>query len=218
MFINMNKEIYILGVGHNTIVYVDLLEQCGYIIKGLYHYNDERTGETYFDYPIIGSFADLYAKEDLTGMNFALSMGDNKVRKMAYETIIRLGGDIPTIIHPKADVSKYATLGRGVVVHTNTVVHPEVTIGDNTVISCNCTLIHASNIGSHTYIAGSALIGAYTNMHDNVFVGLGAVLISAKVSLVGESAIIGAGAVVSSPVEANTVVAGVPARCIRKIE
>lgn len=29
----MNKEIYILGVGHNTPVYIDLVESCGYTIK-----------------------------------------------------------------------------------------------------------------------------------------------------------------------------------------
>lgn len=41
----MNKEIYILGVGHNTSVYIDLAEACGYEIKGLYHYNGDRTGD-----------------------------------------------------------------------------------------------------------------------------------------------------------------------------
>ena len=41
----MNKEIYILGVGHNTPVYIDLVESCGYTIKGLYHYNEELTGK-----------------------------------------------------------------------------------------------------------------------------------------------------------------------------
>ena len=30
----MNKEIYILGIGHNTSVYIDLAEACGYEIKG----------------------------------------------------------------------------------------------------------------------------------------------------------------------------------------
>ena len=41
----MNREIYVLGVGHNTSVYLELVETCGYTIKGLYHYNDERVGE-----------------------------------------------------------------------------------------------------------------------------------------------------------------------------
>ena len=39
------KEIYALGIGHNTPVSIDLAESCGYKIAGLYHYNDTRTGE-----------------------------------------------------------------------------------------------------------------------------------------------------------------------------
>lgn len=38
----INKDIYILGVGHNTGVYIDLAQSCGYNVKGLYHYNNER--------------------------------------------------------------------------------------------------------------------------------------------------------------------------------
>ena len=32
------KDIYILGVGCNTVVYIDLVESCGYRVVGLYHY------------------------------------------------------------------------------------------------------------------------------------------------------------------------------------
>lgn len=42
---NNNKEIYALGIGHNTPVFLDLAMACGYSIAGLYHYNSERTGE-----------------------------------------------------------------------------------------------------------------------------------------------------------------------------
>ena len=212
-----NKEIYVLGIGHNSIVYIDLLEQLDYTIKGLYHYNSERTGERYYGYQILGSFDDLYSIGDLSGMNFALSMGDNQVRKAVFENIMSMGGSVPTLIHPKADVSKYAQLGEGVVIHSNAVVHPDVKIGNNSIISCNCSLIHQSILGKHCYIAGHALIGAYTTIGNNVFIGIGAILISDKVKSIGDNAIIGAGAVVSSSVESNLVVAGIPARVIRTI-
>ena len=35
------KKIYILGIGHNTPVYIELAENCGYQIEGLFHYNDK---------------------------------------------------------------------------------------------------------------------------------------------------------------------------------
>ena len=59
------KQLYALGVGHNTPVFVDLAEQCGYNVLGLYHYNDERTGEEDHGLRILGSFDDLFSKNNL---------------------------------------------------------------------------------------------------------------------------------------------------------
>ena len=39
------KEIYALGVGHSTPVFIEIAEAAGWHEAGLYHYNDERTGE-----------------------------------------------------------------------------------------------------------------------------------------------------------------------------
>lgn len=40
------RKIYILGVGGSTLVFMDLALSCGYEIAGLYHYRNDRTGET----------------------------------------------------------------------------------------------------------------------------------------------------------------------------
>ena len=156
----MNREIYVLGVGHNTSVYLDLVEACGYTIKGLYHYNDERVGELDHGYPILGSFDDLFSLNSLEGMNFALSQGDNKIRANIFEKIIEKQGNVPTLIHPSAKVSKYAQLGQGVVVHINTVVHPNVIVGDNTVLSYNVSVTHNTRIGKNIYLAFGKMMGA----------------------------------------------------------
>ena len=74
------KEIYALGVGHNTPVLIELAEACGYKVMGLYHYNDSRTGEYDHGFEILGSFDDLFCKDSLCDMNFLLTMGDSKIR------------------------------------------------------------------------------------------------------------------------------------------
>ena len=76
------KEIYALGVGHNTPVFIDLAESCGYKIAGLYHYNSERTNEFDHGFKILGSFDDLFDEDNsLTDKNFLLTMGNNEIRK-----------------------------------------------------------------------------------------------------------------------------------------
>ena len=56
------KDIYVLGIGHNTPVFIDLAEICGYTIAGLYHYNDDRTGQVDHGFEIVGSFEYLFLK------------------------------------------------------------------------------------------------------------------------------------------------------------
>ena len=214
----MNREFYVLGVGHNTSVYLDLVEACGYTIKGLYHYNDERVGELDHGYPILGSFDDLFSLNSLEGMNFALSQGDNKIRANIFEKIIEKKGNVPTLIHPSAKVSKYAQLGQGVVVHINTVVHPNVIVGDNTVLSYNVSVTHNTRIGKNCYLAFGMMLGAYTIVEDFVFLGIGAIVISGKVDLIGTSAYVGAGAVVTKSVAAYECVAGNPAKFIKTLK
>lgn len=70
-----NNEIYVLGIGHNTPVFVDIAEQCGYKIVGLYHYNSERTGEIDHGFKIFGSFDDLFLSNDLSGKSFFVDNG-----------------------------------------------------------------------------------------------------------------------------------------------
>jgi maltose O-acetyltransferase len=109
-------------------------------------------------------------------------------------------------------------------------------IGDHVFLNVLCTILDCNevHIGHHVMIGPNVQI--YTAAHllqaepriqgwevanpiaieDNVWVGGGAILLPGV--RVGRNAVVGAGAVVSRSVPANTVVAGNPARVIREIE
>ena len=210
----IDKKIYILGVGHNTIVYVDLVELCGYEIVGLYHYNDERVGENIHGIPIIDSNSNLFKEESLKGRNFAISVGDNKMRKELADKIREKGGNIPNLIHPSSVVSKYASIGEGVVIHANAVVQADAEIKKDTVLSYNCSVSHNSSIGEACYLAFNSTIGAYVKIQENVLIGQSASIVSGKLEYVGANSIIGAGSVVVRNVEANSIVVGNPAKLL----
>jgi sugar O-acyltransferase (sialic acid O-acetyltransferase NeuD family) len=211
------KEIYILGVGRNTEVYIDLVEACGYIPAGLYHYNDNRTGESIHGVKILDSNENLFTTNNLDGKYFAISVGDNKIRNDLANKLRTLGAIVPTLIHPSAVVSKYAKTEDSVIIHANAVVQAGALIEMDTVVSYNASVSHTSKIGKACYIAFGACIGAYVAIKNFVLIGQSASIVSGKVNYIGSNAIVGAGSVVIKNVEAETIVAGNPAKVLKSL-
>lgn len=211
------KDIYIVGVGRNTPVYIDLVESCGYAVAGLYHFNEELTGKNIHGYKIVGTHADLLSADNLQCKNFALSMGDNRIRHELGIKLRKRGGCTPALINPLAYISRFVEISDGVIVHANSSVQADVSIGEDTVISFNVDIAHNTRIDEACFIAGSSIIGAYTHVESYTFVGVGCTVISGKVGTIGSNAYIGAGSVVTKSVDKYTVVAGNPARVIKTI-
>ena len=154
------KDIYILGVGHNTVVYIDLAEACGYHIKGLYHYNRERTGEIYYGYKILGSFDDLFSLKSLENMNFAAKLG------------------VGVIVHINSVVHPDTSIGDDTVLSYNTSLTHSSHIGNH------CYLAFNSHIGAYTKvddfvfmgIGSISISGKVDVIGKNSFIGAGALL------------------------------------------
>lgn len=215
----MTKEIYALGVGHNTPVLLDLAIGCGYIIAGLYHYNDERTGEVDHGFKILGSFNDLWQTGNCHGKKFLLTMGDLDVREELAKKIISLGGELPTLIHPSAVISTYAKISNiGVCIFPFVFVQSDSVVEDNTVILSHVNISHNTKISKNCFIAGGAVVGAYTEVEEHVFIGQGALTISGKCNIIGHHSFVGAGALVTKPIKSSSIVAGFPAKIIKKIQ
>lgn len=213
----MCKKILALGVGHNTPVFIDIAEQCGYEISGLYHFNSERTGEMDHGFKILGSFDDLFLKDTLVGYKFLLTMGDNEMRSQLTEKILLLGGEVPSFIHPTAVISRFVEISSiGVYISAFSHIQADTVIEKGSVILSGVNISHTNHIGKYCFIAGGATIGAYTKMEDYVFIGQGALSISGKVNTIGCHAYVGARSLLTKSVEANSIVAGSPAQVIKR--
>jgi len=209
------KQLFALGIGHNTPVCIDLANACGYDVVGLWHYDDSRTNEIDHGYRILGSFDDLFKSGLVEGNNFLLTMGNIEIRTSLCQQIINAGGHVPTLIHPTAIISQFATIADvGVYISPYVHIQADSEVGSNSTLLSHARVSHTVRIGKSCFLSGGVAIGAYTTVEDYVFLGQGALSISGKVSLIGHHAYIGARALLTHDVPPYATMVGSPARPI----
>ena len=132
-----------------------------------------------------------------------------------------------TIIVTRAPEAEIA-IGNNVGISGTTIyARKKITIGDNTCIGGNCKILdndfhpidweERNKLMSDVHGGDSSLIPAKEiKIGKNCFIGCNSIIL--KGTVLGEGCVVGAGAVVAGKFEANSIIAGNPARVIRKLE
>jgi sugar O-acyltransferase (sialic acid O-acetyltransferase NeuD family) len=211
----MDNEIYLIGVGNYTEVIIELAIDCGYDVKGLYHYNNDRVGEEILGISIINSTENLY-KTDIQGKQFAVTMGDNKLRNEIANKIRSLGGFTPSLIHPSAVISTSAVIGYGCFIHLNTKISTKSIIGNDCIIDFNSLVAHHASLGEACYMSSIAMVGSYCTIGKRVLFGMNSLILPLGLSL-GDDCIVGAKANVTKSFPNKCLLVGNPAKKIKDL-
>lgn len=149
-----------------------------------------------------------------SGRAYVAAVGDPKLRERCAFACEARGMRPVTLIHPRAELSCWVTIEDGSVVCAGCVLTTNMHIGRHVHINVGCTISHDTQIADFAILSPGSHVSGYVHIGKRVFIGTGAVIINGSITrplIIGDDAIIAAGACVTQSVEVGSLVAGVPA-------
>lgn len=209
------KQIIIYGAGNCGRKAVEVLfRQKRFVCRGFI--DDTCAKNSVQEIPIIGSKRDLQELFNQGLKKAFVAIGNNNKRKELCEHLENIGFELVSLIDPSSFVSREAMIGKGVLIMPNVYVGHGSEIGNFTVCQANSIISHYVKIGTAVNISYGSIVSAYSSVGDFSRICIGAKIINKMV--VGKSALVGAGSVVTKSVPSGVVTYGIPAKVIRKID
>lgn len=174
-------------------------------IKGFINDDLHALDDIKCDYKILGKITEWVPKPNEV---FAMGIASPHSKEKLATSLMDRGAVFVSLIHPRAVIQPFTTIGNG------SIVGHSASIGDNVTIG-NFVNIMGSMIGQDSIIGDYSTTTGFTNIASakigkRVFVGSHAVVLNHL--SVGDDAYICAGSIVISKVKAGTKVIGYPAK------
>ena len=168
----MRSPLLIVGAGGHAQACVDVVEAGGvYRIAGLVGLPKEK-GTQVLGHQVIGDDRELPKLVKKYG-KCLVAIGQIKSpqsRIRVFHRLLRMGGDLPIILSPRAYVSAKAQLGLGSIVMHGATLQAGVRVGKNCIINDHALLDHGVQTGSHCHVSTGAIL------NEGSFIGSGSVI------------------------------------------
>ena len=149
----------------------------------------------------------------------SIAIGDSLVRSQLDERCCDCGLDFFTITAPNAILMDNVQLDEGAVLSPFVTITSNIRIGRHFHANLYSYVEHDCFIGDFVTFAPGAKCNGNVIVEDHAYIGAGAILRQGTPEaplVIGESAVVGMGAVVTKSVQPGLTVAGNPARPLRK--
>ena len=161
-------------------------------------------GTRIMDHAVVGGFSDA------TGLigdrtEFFVAVGTIGMRASWMTTIRNAGGRLATLVHSRACVSSFATVGPNTMISFGCHIGPNVMMGQGSVLWSSVIISHDCTIGNHCFFGPTVAFGGYTHVGDCSMFGCGAKL--RPCITIGSRVVIGIGAAITRSVPDNHFVA-----------
>jgi sugar O-acyltransferase (sialic acid O-acetyltransferase NeuD family) len=168
-----STPILLVGAGGHAVSCIDVIEQQGeFTVAGLIGSGSE-VGSTVLGYPVIGTDEELPSLVARYGAAL-IAVGQirtSELRIRLFELLVRLGSQTPTIVSPRAYVSRHAKLGAGTIVMHGALVNAAASIGRNCIVNSNALIEHHATIADHCHISTATVVNGEVAIGAGTFVG-----------------------------------------------
>lgn len=149
-------------------------------------------------------------------LGFCVTIGNpnGRVRLRIHEKLLKEGLSPITTIHPTSWISKSVKIGKGTQIMAGAIITEETKIGKECIINTNASVDHECILEDGVEIAPGATVCGCVHVRMNAWICAGATVLPRII--IGEDAIVGAGAVVTKDVPAGCTVIGLPAKPLIK--
>jgi sugar O-acyltransferase (sialic acid O-acetyltransferase NeuD family) len=123
---------------------------------------------------------------------------------------------LAAVVHPKAMVSRNASIGANVLLMAGVVITANAVIEDHVVILPNSVVHHDSRIGAYTMVGAGVVVAGCVHIGAHCYIGSGSRFRNNLT--IAPGTLVGLGSTVVKPIgEASGVWAGTPARFVRQL-
>jgi len=172
------KDIILIGGGGHCRSVIDVIEaEKKFEIAGIVD-KLELYGSSVFDYKVIGNDNDLPSL--VRRYKYAcITVGQvhsPTIRRNLFKLLKDIGFILPSIISPRAHVSKHSLLGEGSIVMHDALVNANVHIGKNCIINTKALIEHDSIIKDNCHISTGAVVNGDVKIASDCFIGSNAII------------------------------------------
>ena len=171
------KDIILIGGGGHCKAVIDVIEQEDlFNIIGIID-KPELLGKNIFGYKVIGNDSELNnLVKRCTNALITIGQIRNPLPRInLFDTVLKLGFTLPTIVSPRAYISQYASIGMGSIIMHDVIINAGAIIGNNCIINTKSIVEHDSKIGNHCHVSTSAVVNGGVIVGNGSFIGSGVI-------------------------------------------
>lgn len=204
------SELLIIGAnGHGKVV-ADIAVNLG-TYDNILFFDDNEEIKTVLGFSCKGKVC-LVEQEDRS-CHVIVAIGTPDIRERMLEWVLKLGFEVPVLIHPNAVVAGDVTIGKGSVVMAGAVVNSGTEAGKGVIVNTACSVDHDCRLDDYSHVSVGAHLAGTVHVGKRTWIGAGAV-ISNNVNVCAD-VMVGAGAVVVKDIKEPGTYVGVPAKKLK---